>query len=1145
MQKKKGWAAHGKRMLVFLLCLILAAAGLPPSVVRAEETGKKVVRVGWYESKYCYRDRFGERRGIAYEYQRKIAAHTGWTYEYVEDSWSNLLQMLIDGKIDLMSDVSYTEERANLMLFPSVAMGAESYYVYCDAGNEEINAEDLRSFNGKVFGVNKGSIQEEMFRSWVDRNHLTLTILPLTNLEESSMRLLTDGAVDALVWPDSFGSTENLFPVCKIGSSDYYFAVNKERPDLLVELNNALAAIQDEDPYISQRLLEEHMQQTKTNAFLTPSLRNWLESHGTIRVGYLEDCMPFCAKDPATGELTGALKDYLEYASGLLKNASLSFSAVPFPSMDAALSALKSGAVDCVFPTNISTYNGETMGVMTVNPIMKTEMSLLAQVQGRLEPAPGEQLAFAVLEGDINTETFIRNAFSDWKIKNYPTVENCFQAVGTKEADAILASNYRAGEIRPLRSKYKLYELPVTDMMGLSFAVRMDNVQLYSVLNKIANLSSGKNMEAELASYMYLNQKITFMDFLRDNWIAVLVFLFVIFSVVVFLLVRQMKAQRQANERQRLLDEASGILKLKQTISSLLDNMPGMNSTKDAGTGVYLACNQAFAAFAQKSSPDEVIGRTDEELFDAETARRFSEDDRMALSMDEPYIFYEDRTDEDGSRRHIKTTKQKYVDETGRTCVLGVSQDVTADTFRIRRDTATTKEAYEKARSNGMIYAHLAQALAQGYTNLYYIDLNTEGYIEYRTDADGGLSEVRRGWHFFEQCQEDADAKIYPEDIDTIKKALDRRTLVATLERNNTFRISYRMNGETDPVYVDMKVTRMQDDDRYIVLGISDIDEQMKQRRASERMREERTAYTRLNALAGDYLGIFVVNPESGQYRELSASDSFDRYAHSREGADFFLDTREQSRTAVYPEDQELFFSVLTRENVLADVERHGLFTLSYRIMMKDQPHYVRLKAVMLEEKEGRRLIVGINDIDVQVRQEEEYARHLSQARLDANIDALTHVKNRHAYLAAEDRLNEQIAENPALEFAMVMLDVNDLKLVNDTAGHKAGDQYLIDACRIICNTFKHSPVFRVGGDEFAVISQGDDYERMDELIRQMCDHNDEALQNGGIVIACGVSRHEGDVSAAKVLESADMKMYENKVELKNRKKQSGHTPRI
>ena len=138
-------------------------------------------------------------------------------------------------------------------------------------------------------------------------------------------------------------------------------------------------------------------------------------------------------------------------------------------------------------------------------------------------------------------------------------------------------------------------------------------------------------------------------------------------------------------------------------------------------------------------------------------------------------------------------------------------------------------------------------------------------------------------------------------------------------------------------------------------------------------------------------------------------------------------------------------------------------------------------------------------------------------------------------YTEAEERLNEQIAERPDVEFAIVLLDVNDLKRVNDTAGHQAGDQYIKDACKIICDTFKHSPVFRIGGDEFAVIVQGSDYACIDDLVEKVNEQNEDALKNGGIVIACGMAKYENDEIAAPVLERADRNMYENKSILKSK----------
>lgn len=588
----------------------------------------------------------------------------------------------------------------------------------------------------------------------------------------------------------------------------------------------------------------------------------------------------------------------------------------------------------------------------------------------------------------------------------------------------------------------------------------------------------------------------------------------------------------EREEYRRGLEEAEKIGKLHNTIVSLMDNMPAIAFSKYAQTGVYIACNQAFAEYANKEKPAEVIGRTDAELFDAETAKHFVQEDQIALSMDEPYMFYEDVLDAMGNQRQLQTTKLKYQSVAGQLCVLGMCQDVT-DVVRVSRDNATSKEAYEKARSMGAIYNQIAQSMTRAYVNLLYVNLDSEEYIEYRADESGALSEVRRGWHFFEACEMEAERLVHPDDYAAFVKAMDRKTLEAALDRNKAFVMTYRMMTDDGPKYVTIKASRMEDDERRIILGLTDVDEQMQERRAADRAREERIAYARLNALSGDYLCVYVVEPNSGRYREYSASQRFEALGQPKSGADFFKTVRESAGRLIHPDDLNRFLSAFTRENIMAEIGRRSIFTVSYRMMIEGSALYVQLKAAMVEETDGARLIVGINDIDEQVRQEEEYVRNMAQARMNANIDPLTGVKNRHAYLAAEDRLNQQLEERHAIEFAIVLLDVNDLKKVNDTKGHKAGDQFLRDACRIICDVFDHSPVYRVGGDEFAVIAQGRDYADIDALMGRMNEHNAEAKGTEGIVIACGMARCGDDASVAQVYERADRNMYQNKTRLK------------
>ena len=314
---------------------------------------------------------------------------------------------------------------------------------------------------------------------------------------------------------------------------------------------------------------------------------------------------------------------------------------------------------------------------------------------------------------------------------------------------------------------------------------------------------------------------------------------------------------------------------------------------------------------------------------------------------------------------------------------------------------------------------------------------------------------------------------------------------------------------------------------------LQEADRRMEQRLTEERALEEHTAFARISALGGEYLSIYIVDPETEHYHEYSANTAYKSFGLPAEGEDFFNLTKALSRSLVYRKDLKRFMHAFTRENVLSEIERAGLFVLTYRLVIQEKPVYVQLKCAMVEEAEGRRLIVGINDVDAQVKQEQEYEKRLIQAEEKAMIDALTGVKSKYAYMEAEAQLDHQIETQSQPPFAVVVLDVNDLKKVNDTSGHQVGDQYLREACRMICQTFKHSPVFRVGGDEFAVIAQGHDYEHIDQLIRGIEELNRESTRAGGAVVACGMARFTDDTSVASVFRRADMDMYANKQRLK------------
>lgn len=159
----------------------------------------------------------------------------------------------------------------------------------------------------------------------------------------------------------------------------------------------------------------------------------------------------------------------------------------------------------------------------------------------------------------------------------------------------------------------------------------------------------------------------------------------------------------------------------------------------------------------------------------------------------------------------------------------------------------------------------------------------------------------------------------------------------------------------------------------------------------------------------------------------------------------------------------------------------------------------------------------------------------LANARIRANTDALTGVRNKMAYSEAEADLNRHLQKQGGTPFAIAICDVNGLKQVNDTMGHKAGDEYLRKASMMICDLFRHSPVFRIGGDEFAVILTNRDYEQREELLSEIHHRSAENIGTGEAVVACGIAVFdpEKDHDVQSVYDRADERMYQEKSALK------------
>ena len=388
----------------------------------------------------------------------KISAYTGWDYEYVEGTWSELMQKLKSGDIDLLSDVSYSEERTKDMLFSSIPMGTEVYYLFVSPDEKEITSENISSLNGKRIGITQGSIQKDFFIDWTEKRGIKTNIIEMTCPEEESIKMLGT-KLDAIVTMDVYGSPQAAVPVFKIGSSDFYFAVNKERPDILYELDAALNRIQDENKYYDQQLHDKYLKNSDTNRYLSVQEKEWLSKHGAIKVGYQDNYLAFCAKDQSNGELTGALKDYLEYASGAFENLHIDFQTVCFSTVDAALEAMKNGEIDCVFPANLTCYDAEKLDLLITPAIMHSEMDAVLRASEQKEFLIKKDAVVAVNEGNTNYEKFLDDHYPEWEKKYFKDTPTGLDAIANKEADCIIISNYRYSNISKQCEKFDRTEI--------------------------------------------------------------------------------------------------------------------------------------------------------------------------------------------------------------------------------------------------------------------------------------------------------------------------------------------------------------------------------------------------------------------------------------------------------------------------------------------------------------------------------------------------------------------------------------------------------------------------------------------------------------------------------------------------------------
>ena len=554
-----------------MLCLLLLLPALLPVKAAAETVPAKVVRVGSFEDTFNYVNEKGIRKGYGYELLQTLSGYTGWQLEYVTCDWSDCFEKLKNGEIDIMGDISYTPDRAEEMLFSDEPMGEEKDYLYADLSREDITASDFKTLNGKKIGVLMGTEPEVMLTEWEEKYDLKTQHVNISNNEDAKQKL-ANHEIDCFVsMEESFWTELGISTITRVGSSDIYYAINKDRADIKEELDNAMRALEDADPFYTADLYKRYFSMDYT-PILTGEEKAWLKKHGAIRMGFLTGDSGVSVYDPSTGELTGTITDYIRFAKDCLGNQELEFQMVGYDSQKAELDALKSGEIDMVFHFDQSPNLAEEYSVACTNTTWTSNMMAVTNKEHFNETQANR---VAVPQNKISLTRYLAVYYPQWEIVDCAAPEDAARLVKDGQADCFVTG---VSSQENYSKKYDFYSVPLPNPAKSCFAVNSGNGILLSILNKTIKAMPVNMLTGALAMYKSAARKVTLGEFIRDNFVMVLLVSSIFVAVILLAILKLLRKARKAEAAARKAANDTQELNAKLQIAA--ENAESANRAK-------------------------------------------------------------------------------------------------------------------------------------------------------------------------------------------------------------------------------------------------------------------------------------------------------------------------------------------------------------------------------------------------------------------------------------------------------------------------------------------------------------------------------------------------------------------------------------
>ncbi len=559
------------RSICAMLCLLLLLPALFPVKAAAETVPAKVVRVGSFEDTFNYVNEKGIRKGYGYELLQTLSGYTGWQLEYVTCDWSDCFEKLKNGEIDIMGDISYTEDRTEEMLFSDEPMGEEKDYLYADLSRADISASDYKTLNGKKIGVLMGTEPEVMLTEWEEKYDLKTQHVNISNNEDAKQKL-ANHEIDCFVsMEESFWTELGISTITRVGSSDIYYAINKDRADIKEELDNAMRALEDADPFYTADLYKRYFSMDYT-PILTGEEKAWLKKHGAIRMGFLTGDSGVSVYDPSTGELTGTITDYIRFAKDCLGNQELEFQMVGYDSQKAELDALKSGEIDMVFHFDQSPNLAEEYRVACTNTTWTSNMMAVTNKEHFNETQANR---VAVPQNKISLTRYLAVYYPQWEIVDCAAPEDAAKLVESGQADCFVTGTGSEGTYN---KKYDFYSVPLPSPAKSCFAVNSGNRHLLSILNKTIKAMPANMLTASLAMYKSAARKVTLGEFIKDNFFMVLLVSSIFVAAILLAILKLLRKARKAEAAARKAANDTQELNAKLQIAA--ENAESANRAK-------------------------------------------------------------------------------------------------------------------------------------------------------------------------------------------------------------------------------------------------------------------------------------------------------------------------------------------------------------------------------------------------------------------------------------------------------------------------------------------------------------------------------------------------------------------------------------